>query len=74
MAEGQISSAPANARDAIADPGLPRHPGPARHACRAGCPGPGRPPGMGQVRQPAPARAGVMTGPAKTSSSRKETR
>ena len=36
-------------------------------------PGPGRPPGTGQARQPAPARAGVMTGPAKTSSSRKET-
>ena len=48
-------------------------PWPARHACRAGCPGPGRPPGTGQARQPAPARAGVMTGPAKTSSSRKET-
>jgi hypothetical protein len=73
MAEDQIFSARANARDAITGPGLLPPPWPARHACRAGCPGPDRPPGTGQARQPAPARAGVMTGPAKTSSSRKET-
>ena len=54
-------------------PGLPLPPRPARRACRAECPGPGRPPGTGQARPPAPARAGVMAGPARTSSRRKET-
>jgi hypothetical protein len=73
MAEDQISSARANARDAIACPGLSPPPWPSRHACRAGCPGPGCPPGTDQARQPNPAWADVMTGPAKTSSSRKET-
>ena len=46
----------------IAAQGFPRHPGP---------PAPAAP---GQARQAGPpARAGAMTGPAKTSSSRKET-
>ena len=73
MAEDQISSARANARDAIAGPELP--PPPWARPLRL----PGRlprtrpPAGHGQARQAAPARAGVMTGPAKTSSSRKET-
>ncbi len=49
MAEDQIFSARANARDAIAGPGLLPPPWPARYACRAGCPGPDRPPVTGQA-------------------------
>ena len=72
MAEDQIFTARANARDVIAGPGLPRYPGPP--ATPAGPAARTRPPiGHGQARQAAPARTGVMTGHAKTSSSRKET-
>ena len=40
MAEDQIFSARANARDAIAGPGLPRHPGPPATPAGPTTPGP----------------------------------
>ena len=69
MAEDQIFSARANARDAIAGPGLPRHPGPPATPAGPTAPDPAAP---GKAR-PGSSPARVMTGPAKTSSSRIET-
>ncbi len=73
MTEDQIFSAPANARDAIAGPGLPRHPRPPATPAGPAAPGPAARRSRARPGSRPPAWAVVMTGPAKTSSSRKET-